>query len=294
MSTPRNHHYVSQIHLKNFYNSLDKKIYVYDKQLKNHYSKSSTKTLFSEIDSNTRFINGKKDFHHLENDLNTNFEKDFLSNQLIIENFLQTGEFNKDTNNALLYFAKYAVIGNLRTPQHKKSVDDMIYGSIGKLIPMCTPKLKKELKQMFAYKEEVKYSNSINYSDIADGFLNLMGNLIFKIIVPINNDDYFIVPDCSSYVIRDKINTYFNPDIKEIAQIGFPLSSKIYIHYFSEKLFKGKAVTSSIILEDTSTINEINKNNLSVCHSKIACENEGYLRKFINDLDINSRLPKDV
>jgi aspartate/glutamate racemase len=84
--------------------------------------------------------------------------------------------------------------------------------------------------------------------------------------------------------MRDKINEYFNPDIKEIAYVGIPISSKMYIHFFSEKLFKENKPISDVIYEDSFVINKINKASYDVCQNKIACENEDYLKKFINKI----------
>lgn len=82
MSKPRNHHFVSQVHIKNFFNTTHSKIFIYDKILDNFYFKRTTKSLFSEKDLNTKFDNGLKDFESLENDLNHFFEKDFPAHYL--------------------------------------------------------------------------------------------------------------------------------------------------------------------------------------------------------------------
>lgn len=284
MSIPRNHHYVSQIHLKQFFNEEKDSIYVYDKIKRNHYIKQTTKSLFSEKDLNTRYFEENKDFKHLEDDLNEFFEKDFSENLSIVKGIFGKSELDRKENYALYCFARYGVIGDMRTPRHKKAMDDALWESLGKLMPNCTPELKNEMEEAFAYRKEVKYSNLLEYSEISEKILETMGGLIFKIIVPKNESDYFVVPDCSSITIRDKINTYFNPDIKEVAYIGIPLTSKMYIHFFSEKLFKENAPSSEIKFEETDIINKLNKASFDVCESKIACENEDYLKKFIEDI----------
>lgn len=284
MSIPRNHHYVSQIHLNQFFNNKKNCIYVFDKVKNNHFTKKSTKSLFSEKDLNTRYIDKTKDFKSLERDLNVFFEKDFAKNIEIVYELIKSAEMNEDANKALYYFAKYGVIGDLRTPRHKKTMDDSMWESIGKLIPICAPELKKELEEMFEYRKEVKYSNILEYSEISEKILETMGDLIFKVIIPKNENDFFVVPDCSSITMRDKINEYFNPDIKEIAYIGIPISSKIYIHFFSEKLFKEYKPISDVVYEDSFVINKINKASFDVCQSKLACENEEYLKEFISGI----------
>jgi len=281
MNKPRNHHYVSQTHLKKFFNNEYKEIYVYDKLLDNHYIKGTTRTLFSEKDLNTRFENNAKDFSSIESDLNENFENEFSDNFAIVKNLIDTKNFTVKENAALINFAKYGIIGELRTPRHKKAIDDTLIDAINDIIPHCVPELQKEIDEMLSFKKHVKYSNAIDYSEIAERILESMGNLGFLIIIPKEASDFFVIPDCSSITIRKKINTYFNPDIKEIAFIGLPLSSKMYIHFYSEKLFKDRIPLSEIKYGNTDLIDKINKTSIDFSKSKIACECQEYLINFI-------------
>ncbi|MDC2128239.1 hypothetical protein PO031_25195, partial [Bacteroides thetaiotaomicron] len=150
-------------------------------------------------------------------ELNSHFESKFPENLKIIENFISNGILNESVNNALLFFAKYGIIGDMRTPQYKQNIDDTFLKAFQPIIHQCTPLLKQELQEMFAFKQEAKYSNVIEYSNIAERIIEKMGNLVFAIIIPNNPNDYFLLPDCSSFTAREKINRYFNPDIKEIA-----------------------------------------------------------------------------
>ena len=238
MSTPKNHHFVSQVHIKNFFNQHEKKIFVYDKRLKNHFFKTTTKSLFSEADLNTKYADGEKDYTSLERDLNDNFEKDFQKNYLVINEFVTHRELTLEVEIALKYFAKYGVISEFRTPRFKQEMDDTIFKAFSEIATNATTELKNEIDEMFAFKKEVKYSNSLTFSQSADKILESMGELVFKIQIPRNGEDYYIIPDISAATARAKINRYFNPDIEEIAYIGIPLSGKIYIHFHSIKLFK--------------------------------------------------------
>src|SRR5690606_20268626 len=106
--------------------------------------------------------------------------------------------------------------------------------------------------------------------------------LIFQILIPEDRNDFFIIPDFSAGTAREKINNYFNPDIEEIAYIGLPLSSKIYINFYSEKVFnEGNRPDSKISYIPTKGVNIFNAANLDYCHEKIACENEQYLKLFV-------------
>jgi hypothetical protein len=286
MSKPKNHHFVSQVHLKNFFNTKEKKIYVFDKIKNNLYSKTTTKTLFSELFSNSIYSNGEIDHETLENDLNVFFEKDFAQNTKVIEDFIEQKQLTGQVEIALAYFAKYGVIGNMRTPRDKKSMDDTLFNAFKQISEVATDDLKAEIEETFGYKSNVPYhsSNIGKYSDIAHSILELMGNLIFEIrIIPKNEEDFFLIPDFSAATVRAKINEYFNPDIKEIAYIGIPLTSKIYLHFHSEKLFNVKEKPNSTMGYCSSKeVAFYNKANLDFSQNKVACENESYLKRFID------------
>lgn len=77
MSTPRNHHYVSQVLSKKFL-SVEGRIYKYSKTKDQIVSLNSTRRLFSQVDLNTTFDKeGNLDHHSVEDKLNVAFEKDF-------------------------------------------------------------------------------------------------------------------------------------------------------------------------------------------------------------------------
>ncbi|PBI91660.1 hypothetical protein BSF41_12630 [Flavobacterium sp. ACN2] len=284
MSIPLNHHFVSQVHLKNFFNDKEQKIYVYDKILDNHYYKKTTKSLFSEPKLNSKFHNGIVDHSSIEEELNYYFEKDFSKNTEVIQQFIIDKNYTESVNIALIYFAKYGIIGDMRTPRFKQEIDNAIKKGLTEITHNATEELKSQIEKMFSYEKEVKYSNTGSYTELAEKIFKKMGNLIFQILIPNNADDYFIIPDFTAGTAREKINEYFNPDIKEIAFISLPLHSKIYLRFYSEKLFKTTDIPSSIILYiPSSQVEEINKINLDYCQDKVACENEEYLKKICNN-----------
>ncbi|GGG51902.1 DUF4238 domain-containing protein [Bizionia arctica] len=283
MNKPINHHFVSQVHIKKFFNYKESRIYVYDKIMDNFYYKKTTKSLFSEKNLNTKIDKGLKDFESLENDLNQYFEKDFSTHYITIKKFIKSPNYSKAVNNSLMYFAKYGAIGEIRNPRHKQSVEDTIFKAFTELSKNGTEELKKEILEVFSYKKEIKYINSVQYSKFADKIINLMGDIIFRIEIPLEKEDYFLLPDFCSANVREKINTYFNPDIKEIAYIGLPLSSKIYIHFYYSKI-KNIKLKSNIVLIDSAKVFELNKNNFNYCESKVACQSDYYLNKFIKNV----------
>jgi len=280
MNKPRNHHIVSQVHLKNFFNHAEGKIYLYDKERKNYYSQTSTRKIFSEIDSNTRYKDGINDFEILEKELNDHFEKDFNLHYSVIEKFTKEKVLTAEFNAAIKYLAKYGIIGEFRAPRHKRDVDEAVFGTLKLLLSNSTKEIQRELDEIMAFKEKTKYSNLVGYKKLADDILEKMGNLIFRISVPLNEDEYFFVTDCGSATRRAKINEYFNPDIEEVAYISLALSSKLYIEILSSKL-ENVDLESKLVFASTRDVNQLNWANLYYCESKVACENEAYLKKFI-------------
>jgi hypothetical protein len=86
------------------------------------------------------------------------------------------------------------------------------------------------------------------------------------------------------FIRSAKINEYFNPDVEEIAYIGIPLINKIYLHFHSEKLFKNKERRDSKMSYCSSeNFTFYNKANLDFSQGKIACEDENYLKNFIQN-----------
>ncbi len=281
MSVPKNHHIISKVHLKNFFNRSTGKIYVYDKFQKNIFFKSTLKSLFSEEYSNSRFSDEAIDHETLERELNDFFEKDFAKNVSIIQHFISNNNFNGKIINALLYFAKYGIIAEMRTPKHKKEVDEAVFGSLKGLSEMFAPELKAEFEKSTEFQNHVKYSNLTSYLEIADEVLVKMGNLRYEILVA-DQLNYFFIPDFGAATQRDKINEYFNSDIKEIAYIGLALTSKIYVNFYSTKLYKNRTIPpSSIIYCDFNAVEYYNRLNLRYCQSKVASENEEYLKGFV-------------
>ena len=181
MSIPRNHHFVSQVHIKNFFNSEKGKIFIYDKLLNNYFFKTTTKSVFSEKDLNSKFGDGNLDHISLEEDLNEHFEKDFSKHLEIVKKFLTEFNLTNEVNESLIYFAKYGIIGEIRNPRHKRNLEETVHNAFSEMYKMFTDELKKEFDEATAYKKEVKYINAVQYSKFANDIIDLMGNLIFII-----------------------------------------------------------------------------------------------------------------
>lgn len=129
-----------------------------------------------------------------------------------------------------------------------------------------------------------KYSNRLNYKDFVDTVLEKMGDLFFEVYIIQSDNHFFFLPDKPSFGAREKINEYFNPDIKEFAKIGVPLSSKIFLHAESRKLRNEKDKVFFITESNIDFLNKLNSNLIDLADKTVACESEKYLRDFIQNI----------
>jgi len=284
MSIPKNHHYISQGHIKNFFNHDEKAIYLYDKKSKRLFSKNTTKSIFSERNLNTkRNDDGTYDYSSIEAELNQYFEKDFPYWCKTVQDFVASEESDNDTaHDALHSLAGYGLIAESRTPRDKKIIDNAIYNGLTEIFGSGMENLPEELAKYFEFNEEVKYTNTGSYVEFANEVFEAMGDLFFSIEIPKGREDYFILPDFGAVMQRYRINDHFNPDAKDIAYIGLPLSSKMYIHFFSGKL-KVFPVQPGIHFRTSGEVALLNKANYDYARQFIACENHEYLKKFTTD-----------
>lgn len=211
MSIPKNHHYVSQCHIRNFLNKSEGLIYLYDKELKNFYSSSSPKNIFSELYSNSTFVNGEVDNALLENELQENFENAF---PIITKN-----------------------ISSLNGEEEglKNETDIVVSNTFEMLSKYATEELANQTHQKLAELRKTKYSNLISYSEAAKKMLERMGELDF-IIYKIVSNDTFLLPDNSAFIRRARINNHFNLAALDKATIIIPLTDKICVKARSKKL----------------------------------------------------------
>ncbi len=280
MSIPKNHHYISQIHIKNFFNKDDGCIYLYDKHQNNLFKSNGTRNIFSERNLNTRRVSKNIDYSTIESELNDKFEKDFNRHLQTIREFIDSKEFSEVVDTALMYFARYGVIAEFRTPHYKKRMDDGIFNGMKHIMEHANDDLKNDFFKAFNFDNEVKYTNTSNYEELAEHIIESMGEMNWVLTIPKSNDDYFLLGDFGAATVRDNINVYFNPDVKEIAYIGLALSSKVYLQFFSTKW--SMSPPSSMIHElDSANIYNINKANYIYSRKFLACENENYLKTFI-------------
>jgi Protein of unknown function (DUF4238) len=279
MSIPLNHHHVSRCQIKEFFNE-NGKIFLYDKAKKIFSSKTSSKNIFSEKLSNSVYKNGKIDHTTLENDLKI-FEDSYPKDVDLIRNAVKEKQISKECHYSLLNITLLGIIGRLRTPARKKELDNILDKMFGQLEPHITDELLKEFEETNEYKKHVKYSNMLGYAETALRIAEKMGGLDFT-IWHIQSEDCFLLPDTSATTTRRKINEYFNPDIQEIAEVGFPLTQKIFVHALSKKLGQGQSVVVTVKKNNHQAIIDINHNLFHHSNNLVATSNESYLKHFVS------------
>jgi hypothetical protein len=228
MSIPVNHHYVSQCHQKEFFNLSTGLIYLYDKELENHYSRTSSKHLFSEDNSNTKEENGIIDRTTLEMELKILFEDEYSKHVRTIEEFVISQHDKDTTYQSLCWLTLLGIIGEMRHPKFKSEIDNTVWKMQSDIIGKYYDFSKEEILQVLEKKQKTPYSNRLSYLDAAFKILEKLEPLDF-LIVSIESNDNFILPDTSCFQRRGQLRQYPNPYISEIIQVGVPLTDKLYI-----------------------------------------------------------------
>lgn len=286
MSIPKNHHHVSQCQIGNFFNLNEGKIYLYDKALKKPFHRKSTERVFSEDFANSRLTNNEIDHSTLEKDLKDNYEDTFTPYFNEVKRVvLNLNEASEEFHKALIGLTKHGIAGEIRNPIKKKNDDTFITDVLFKeIMPITTPELQSDLLNLKERIEKTKYINALLYSEFTEKVFEAMGGISCSLFV-IECEHYFLLPDRSSITKRERINEHFNPDIKEIAMVGIPLSSKIYLHSESKKI---RDYTPKIIVfreKDCANIDQINLSLYLRAYKQVACENKDYLESFVNRVE---------
>lgn len=280
MSIPKNHHYVSKCHQKEFFNSETKEIYVYDKLLDNLYSKKSTKNLFSENLLNTIKTDSQFDNITLETELKILFEDKFHQHLVIINNFLTSQDDTDKAYESLCWLTLLGIVGEMRHPKFKKEIDILMLDLKAEIFERATGISKEKLMTRFKSELKTPYSNTIGYINVALKILGKMEPLDF-LIYSIESEDSFILPDTSCFQIRGQLKTHINPSINEIIQIGIPLSDKLLI-IATPKIFETNLHGIQFIRQNNSNeVLKLNKFLFEFAKKAVVCKNKKNLEQTI-------------
>jgi len=265
MEVPLNHHFVSQCHLKEFFNEEEGQIYLHDKQLNNYYQRSGTKRIFSEKDLNTRLFGNKIDRHSMELELQVLFEDDFAKHLAAVKQFHQDHQAIEKVYEDMNYLALMALVGEYRNPAYKSGLDRTL------------DTLKIQVTNSNEPDPRLKYQNTKGYLDVGHILLKDMDPITFA-IVSIKSNDHFILPDTSGFLARQ--NLY----IGHVMQFGLPISNKLFLLGRSTRMGKYPTTLVTIEDDDSEMVFRINSDLVNYAYKTVACNDKAFLQKTINKM----------
>lgn len=271
MSKPVNHHFVSQCHLREFFDFDSKRIYLYDKIRSNLYRKNGTRYIFSMDYLNNRLINDEVDQESMELELRVMFEDNFSKHLQSVKRIYNDHSLVGDAYNDLNYLALMALVGEYRNPEYKQGLDG-VFDSMDEQLKIRGGKISKKTKN-----ELIPYSNQKGYIDVAFLMLEKMDPITFA-IVSIKSDDHFIIPDTSGFLVRS------NFDTGQVVQFGLPVSDKLFI--LGRSAVMGLYPTTLVEINDNNDdlVFKINSDLINYSYQTVACKDEIFLRDTISKM----------
>lgn len=300
MSEPRNHHYVSQVLSKKFLSS-EGKIYKFNKNngAQRFQIKATTKKLFSERDLNSQKDNaGKIDHSSVESTLSQNFENDFNIHYEIVINAINSKiglgtaiPNSEEVIESLNYLFGMALIGQERHPKKIEANNNAIWGTFLEIAEHATDELKGQIYSSYNRRSDLTNKAPVDYKELKDGIRELMGEVTYSINLAPDNE-FFMLPDTTAVVIRIKLpddiidgEIYVNPS-EPIASALMPINSKTLISITSNRVIPKELQIygHGIYHLKRELVNSFNKTILDYSYGEIACENEKYLKLFVEEL----------
>lgn len=292
MSEPRNHHFVSQVLSKKFISS-EGKIFVFNKnsKYKKFQSKSTTKSLFSRKDLNTRRdAEGGLDFQTVENELNKEFESNFSDHYNVIINAIEGRSKKEELDSinilkSLKFLISLGAIGQTRHPDKIERNNNVIWGGLMSIAELSNDSLKNQIHSAYNSYSGLSNKTPINFKELSDGIIEQMGGVTYSIFLAPKNH-FFVLPDCTAAILRVKAEddvrdgeVYINP-AQLISSVLMPLNSSILISATSNRIIPEalKVYGHEIYQVESDMVKGFNKSLFDYSFGEIACENEGYLK----------------
>lgn len=173
------------------------------------------------------------------------------------------------------------MIGDMRNTHTKAGMDKAIFETFEKIFDHATPELSAQWEAAKKDRIGFKMRTNSSYLEIAEQMFERMGNWNFCLIAS-PPEHYFLLSDCTGYIIKGRINEYFNPDALDTVEIGIPLNGHLFLVINAERFRKYE---NRFITADYSTCERINSNLFRFSKKWIACENESFLKVFITNLN---------
>lgn len=265
MQEPTNHHYVSQCHLREFFNHEQGQVYLYDKKFNNHYRSSGTKRIFSEKDLNTRLLGNQIDRHSMETELKVLFEDDFSKHLEVVKQFHNDQQAIEKAYWEMNFLALMALVGEYRNPEYKSGLDQAL------------DSLKSHITGTGSPDPKLKYQNTKGYIDVATLLLSDMDPITFA-IVSIASGDHFILPDTSAFLVRENLDT------GHVIQFGLPLTDKLFLLGRSVKMGNYPTTLVRVHDDDSELVFRINSDLVNYAYKTVACRDRNFLQKTIDKM----------
>lgn len=292
MSTPRNHHYVSQVLSKKFL-SVEGRIYKYSKTKDQIVSLNSTRRLFSQVDLNTTFDKeGNLDHHSVEDKLNVAFEKDFPKYyQVIVDaarSELVTGVALPDSEQiteAASKIVEMGFIGRSRHPMDMLESQNVIFGALLEIANSATEELKNGILSHIHSLSGITNKLKLNFDELAKSFVDLMGETTYSIMIA-PDDQYFLLPDCTAATRRFKVEDdvidgviYINPAMV-IGMVLMPINSKVLVTAVKTEFFPDQGHGLYQLSAETMLV--YNRVLFENAFEEVACQNKEYLQGLVS------------
>lgn len=293
MSTPRNHHYVSQVLTRKFLNHKGQ-LHIYNKTKDEFRVETSTRYLFSQQDLNASIAkDGTLNYSEVEEQLNRHFETGFNKHY---ERIVTAGNMRlpigtafpnpEELHESFEYLAKMALIGDMRTPYHMEDAAASIYGPLFHVAQHMNEELKAQIYGSYNHYSRVTNKTPVDFKKVSDKVWELMGDKVVSVHQG-PPDCFYLLPDCSSCVIRAQLEednvidgkTFYNPQ-RPIASANMPINSRMIIGANSGKVMRS-GMGNGFYTLDRQAVYLMNKLFFEVAHEEVVCENEKYLRKFV-------------
>lgn len=282
MNIPRNHHYVSRVLIKKFADD-NGVLYYYDKQLNNFGISRSAKRIFSERDLNTTISeNDELDYSSTEEKLHKNFETNFNHFYNKLNDALEN-KLSDELIEAIKYLIKLGIIGESRTPHYKKRSQEAFFSLLGSV----TSYSSENVKNHFLNNKDLKYLNTIDYNEVCNGKISLMGKSYFKVLIA-PAGEFILLPDCTSITLRHQLesDSYFNGELylnqaRPISTVIMPINSKLILVAQSEKICPVEYRYHGTQEISKKYVYEYNRLLFEKANRTVICGNRDYLKEFI-------------
>lgn len=285
MSIPKKHHYVSEVLTKNFIDTNGKVPY-YDKTKDYFALANSPKSIFWEENLNSTITpTGEIDHISVEATLNREFEQDFPKHYNLLVDALESNDYTSliESNE---YLMRMGIIGNMRTREYQIETENSIFGGLLEVTRYAVDELRESFDAYLQELSKVKNKFGTDFKQLLDGIVKIMDEIIYTIFLA-PEDEYFILPDCTSSIHRSCLDDdiihngkVFKSFANQIDTVIFPVSSKILLVCQAKKVCPREH--HGIYELRPEIMFKYNRLLFKSAHKRVACPDKDYLNNLVN------------